>query len=104
MNNSIIIKLQDLKSELKSDGVSILGVFGSYARGDYTENSDVDILYQVDNPQEFAKKYQGFEVFSKLTEMKEKISKSLNKKVDFVDRDGLNEIGERFILKEIQYV
>lgn len=104
MSENINLQLKDLKAEFKKDGVSIIGIFGSYARGDYTENSDVDILYQVDDPQEFAKKYQGFEVFTKLTELKEKISKKLNKKIDFVDKDGLNEIGRKFILEEVKYV
>jgi len=41
--------LQDHKPGLtKRFGVSRLALFGSYARGDYAKESDVDILVEVD--------------------------------------------------------
>ena len=49
-------------------------------------------------------KYKGFSAFSKLAETKEFLKKELNKEVDFVDKDSLNEIGKEFILKEVKYV
>ena len=78
MNSEILNKLKTIKTELKNDGVNIIGVFGSYARGDFTENSDVDILYELDNPSEFAEKYNGFGAFTRLIEIKENIAEKIN--------------------------
>lgn len=97
--NDVYEKLKHLKPILYSDGINILGVFGSYARGDYTNNSDIDILYEIQDIKAFMQKYKGFSAFSKLADTKE-----LAKEVDFVDKDSLNEIGKEFILKEVKYV
>lgn len=102
--NDIYEKLRLIKPILSNDGINILGVFGSYARGDYSNNSDIDILYQIKDIKEFMSKYKGFSAFSKLADTKEFLKKELNKEVDFVDKDSLNEIGKEFILKEVKYV
>ena len=48
---SIIEKLQQHKPELqKKYPVSRLGVFGSYARGDATVESDIDIAVEISAP------------------------------------------------------
>ena len=100
----ILQKLAELKPKLSEDGIIILGIFGSYARGDNTENSDIDILYELKDVKEFVKKYDGFKAFTKLQETKEFLEKVFNKKVDIADKNGLNEIGREFILKEVKYV
>jgi len=51
MNTEDVLNtLRQLKPVLKKEGITLLGVFGSYARGDYTAQSDVDILYDIDDP------------------------------------------------------
>ncbi len=102
--NDVYEKLKLIKPVLYSDGINILGVFGSYARGDYTSNSDIDILYEIQDIKTFVEKYKGFTAFSKLADIKEFLKKELQKEVDFVDKDTLNEIGKEFILKEVKYV
>jgi predicted nucleotidyltransferase len=102
--NDVYEKLKLIKPVLNSDGINILGVFGSYARGDYTNNSDIDILYEIQDIKAFMQKYKGFSAFSKLADTKEFLKKELAKEVDFVDKDSLNEIGKEFILKEVKYV
>lgn len=102
--NDIYEKLRLIKPVLNNDGINILGVFGSYARGDYTSNSDIDILYEIQDIKAFMQKYKGFTAFSKLADTKEFLKKELQKEVDFVDKDTLNEIGKEFILKEVKYV
>jgi len=48
---SILQKLREYKPELqKKYPVSELGVFGSYARGEATENSDIDIAVVITGP------------------------------------------------------
>lgn len=102
--NDITEKLNFLKPKLKEEGISLIGIFGSYSRGDYTSSSDVDILYKIDDIKEFYLKNRGFTSFSKLTQLKELIQNELNKDVDFVDIDSLNSIGKEFIIKEVQHV
>ncbi len=102
--NEILDKLILLKPALKKDGITLLGIFGSYARGDYTQESDIDILYKLDDAREFTQRNGGFGAFTKLIEIKESISGILKKPIDFVDKDALNEIGREFILKELKYV
>ena len=103
-NKQIFENIKSLKKILQNDGFIIDGVFGSYARGDYSNNSDIDILYEIKDIKEFMSKYKGFSAFSKLADTKEFLKKELNKEVDFVDKDSLNEIGKEFILKEVKYV
>ena len=75
--NDIYEKLRLIKPILSNDGINILGVFGSYARGDYSTNSDIDILYEIKDIQEFMEKYKGFSAFSKLADTKEFLKKEL---------------------------
>ena len=104
MKNEIIDKLTLLKPTLKKDGITLLGIFGSYARGDYTQESDIDILYKIDDAREFTQRNGGFGAFTKLLEIKNYISDILKKPIDFVDKDALNDIGKEFILKELTHV
>ncbi len=104
MKQDLLDKLIELKPELQKEGITIIGIFGSYARGDYTDESDVDILYEIDNPQKFVKEYNGWGAFTKLAETKEYISKKLGKRVDFVSKNSLNMVGKKFILRDLKYV
>lgn len=46
---SILARLREIKPEVRERfGVSDLGLFGSYARGEPDQHSDVDVLVHVD--------------------------------------------------------
>ncbi len=48
---TIIEKLRAYKPELQRKyPVSRLGIFGSYARGEATENSDIDVAVELNGP------------------------------------------------------
>ena len=58
------ISISNLMSEFAEDMMRQLGndlsqiiVFGSYARGDYTENSDVDVMILVKTPEDDIRNY-----------------------------------------------
>jgi len=53
-------------------------LFGSFARGDYDENSDVDIMIEMKND----KRYTLFDIF----EIQYRLEKQLNRKVDLVEK------------------
>jgi len=92
--------LKSIKPELKKDGIKTLGLFGSFARGDASFSSDVDIIIETDNL--FLKKYPAFKAFSKLQEIRENISNQFGGiKVDICDLSGLD---NNKIPKEVIYV
>jgi len=91
-----------LKKFFIMDGFIIDGIFGSYARDEETEKSDVDILYHLD--EKFYKKYSGFTGFQKLDEIKKIISQTLNKKIDLAPKTNLSKTAKKYILNEVVYV
>jgi len=104
MDNTLIEKLKALKANLKEDNFILMGVFGSFARGEERPNSDVDLLYKIDDIESYLKKHSGWDSINHIVQTKQIIEKHLNKKVDFVDIECLNEIGKEHILKDLIYV
>ncbi len=84
--------LKAKKPELeKKYPISELGLFGSYARGDYNEKSDIDILVDFNGR-------IGIEFIS-LTHEPEDLF--LTKKVDLVSRKGIKERYLPFVEKSL---
>ncbi len=102
--NEIILKLKELKSKLKNDGFNLIGIFGSFAKDKVKESSDIDILYEIVNVKEYLKKYSGWNSINHIVDTKEFLQKELKRDVDFVDRDSLNDINKKYILKDLIYV
>ena len=98
--NYIIKKLLELKPALKKEGFTIVGIFGSYAREDYSAKSDIDILYTLTDPHKFTKINGGFGAFTKIRETKEFLAKEFGKNVDFVEKSLLSRTGKKYILAE----
>ena len=88
-------QLQGHKQDLKNEyGVKNLGIFGSYVRGEQTDQSDVDILVDLEKPIGLLG----------LARLNRNISELLGVKVDLTTRNALKpHIGKR-ILQEVQYV
>ena len=95
-------KIKSIKNSFENDGFIIDGIFGSYARGENTKNSDVDILYHLDEV--FFKKYNGFVGFKRLDEIKDEISKAVGKKIDLAPKNNLSKTAKKYILGEVVYV
>ena len=76
-----IAALRDHECELKAFGVVSASLFGSIARNDAGLDSDVDIAVRLaDNFSE-----GGFDYFSRLEELEEKLSAMLGCKVDVIE-------------------
>jgi predicted nucleotidyltransferase len=74
-------------------GVSIVGVFGSYVRGEQQPDSDVDVLIELERPARVS--------LIGLVELEHDLSELLGMKVDVAIRRNLRKrIGER-ILREV---
>lgn len=102
MDRDLIKKIQILKEKYYSEGFVILGIFGSYARGDFGSDSDIDILYELS--EEFYNRYPGFEIFMAIDEIEKNIRHELDHNVDLANRNALTEIGNKYILPEVVYV
>ena len=72
--------LRDKKSQLqKKYPISELGIFGSYARGDFNESSDIDILVDFDG------RIDGFDYIHLAHDLKD----TFQHKIDIVSRKGI---------------
>lgn len=78
----------------KNYDVEDLGVFGSFARGDNTQTSDVDILVRFSQPLGFFK----------FIELENYLTKLLGRKVDLVTEKALKPTIKNDVLREIVYV
>ena len=87
--------LGQLKPILKHKyGVSRLGIFGSFARDEATESSDVDVVLEMEQPNLFT-----------MVHIKEEIEKTLDKPVDLVRyRERMNPYLKCRIDREAIYV
>lgn len=85
---------QEIKNKLtvflKSRGVLKASVFGSIARNDYTENSDIDLILQLDKDKN---------LFD-LAEIKVDLEEKFNRKVDVLTFNSINPFLKDIILKE----
>lgn len=102
MNENLLNKIKEIKENLAVDGFQVKGVFGSYVRGDENNNSDIDILYDIDN--EFRSKYIGFNAVKRLDDIQKIISDYLGINADLVQKQSLGSISAKYILSEVYYV
>jgi len=75
-------------------GVVRIGLFGSYARGDAREDSDIDIAVELEGDRLF-RKFFALEAFLK---------SSFNKDIDLGIESTLKSIVRERVANEIQYV
>ena len=87
---------QQKASLLESYRLTRLGIFGSYARGEQTETSDIDILvdYSDSCPP----------TLPTIIELRDHLSQILGMKVDVVTSNGLKERIRNQVLAEVIYL
>lgn len=87
-------KIQALKPVLtKKYNVRKIGLFGSYAKGEQSETSDVDILIDLQEP-------LGWAFF----DLKEFLESQLDRPVDLVTRNALKKQLKDKILSQTKFV
>jgi len=91
----LLMELRTFKaSQQKKYGILTLGVFDSFARGEETELSDVDIVLETETPDLF-----------NIVHIKEDLEKRLCRPVDIVRlREKMNPILKKRIKSEAVYV
>ena len=85
--------LEKHRAEIKAFGVLELGIFGSFAREEQTEKSDIDVLVELER--ETFRDYMGLLNF---------LESLLVRKVDLVMKDTIKPIIRDRILRETHYV
>jgi len=97
----IVQGLRELKPELMAQGVAQIALFGSYARGEMTPYSDVDIAIRKGSQfQEQGSAYAYLEFRNRLAEI---LRKKFHRRIDIFDLDSQSPFGEQ-IGKELIYV
>ena len=87
-------KLQELKPVLFSKfHVSKIGYFGSFAVGEQTDKSDLDLLVEFSQP-------IGWEFFA----LEKFLEQEFGLTIDLVTKDALKERIKRPILNQVKYV
>ena len=87
-------KIKSIKPYLKQEfGISHIGYFGSFARGDHHEKSDVDVIVKLS-------KKLGWKFF----DLKYYLESVLERKVDLVTEPSLKKQWKDQILKDVRYI
>ena len=74
-------------------GLSNLAIFGSYARNQQTDGSDLDILVEFDRP-----------IGSEFIDLADELELLLRVKIDLVSKKSIKDKYLRSIEKELEYV
>lgn len=96
-----MLNLQDIKNILFAHkqrlsskyGLSNLAIFGSYARNQQTEESDLDILVEFNRP-----------IGLEFIDLADELEQILKLKVDLVSKKGLKDRHLKSIEEELEYV
>ncbi len=93
MNKTKILKiLTDLKGEIRQKyKAQIKGIFGSYARGEQKDTSDIDILVDFEDDADLFD-FTGLALF---------LEEKLNIHVDIIPEKSLRKEIKRSVLKEV---
>lgn len=92
--NDILSKLKELKPVLYKDySVKEIGLFGSFSNDSGTEDSDIDILVELERP--IGWKYFTLEIY---------LEKIFGRKVDLVTKNALKEQLKESILNHVNYI
>lgn len=86
--------IQDHATEIRALGARRIGVFGSFARGEGRDDSDIDIFIEFEDPK---RTYDNFFALHDLLET------LLGRRVDLVTDKALTETKARLILPTVRY-
>jgi uncharacterized protein len=89
-----LAKIQQHAAEVRSLGARRVGVFGSFARGDASEDSDVDVYV------EFEEDKRNYDNFFALHELLQGL---FGRRVELVTDKALTEGNARLILPTVHY-
>ena len=92
---SIVTSIREHDSNIRAFGVKRLGLFGSFARGEQSEDSDIDVLV------EFEPDKKTFDNFMQLSFFLEDL---LERRVELVTAESISPYIRPHIMSEVEYV
>jgi len=98
MNKQNILQILKSKQEeyLNKYGVTFIGLFGSFARDEENDDSDIDILYKINKDNKLS-------MFSYLKLLSE-LENSFKRKVDLVRDETVKPQIKKYIYQDLTYV
>jgi uncharacterized protein len=92
--NEIVNKLRELKPYLNREySVKEIGLFGSFSDDSYTEESDIDILVELEKP--IGWKFLTLEIY---------LEKTFGRKIDLITKNALKKQIKERILNQVNYI
>ena len=88
--------IQNRRLQLQEKGITEIGIFGSYLRGEQRPDSDIDILIDIARPA----KIDLFDLLS----IEDELAQELNTKVDLVLKSNLKPAIGQNVLSEVEYI
>jgi uncharacterized protein len=79
-SDEIISKLRAHESELRAAGVTSLALFGSAARGEQREDSDIDVVVKLSDEA----RRGGFAYFGRIDSLSRRLAEILKRPVDVI--------------------
>jgi predicted nucleotidyltransferase len=98
--DEVLKTLKSLKNRYKNEGFLILGIFGSVARGE--ESNDIDIIYKIER--NFIDNYKGVESINRIENIKNELTTIFHKDIDLVTINTHNTILTKTFEEEAIYV
>jgi predicted nucleotidyltransferase len=92
----ILSTIKSRKAEISRFGISQIGLFGSFVKGEQSDESDIDLIIEFEPGQENFDNYMA--VYDLIEELFQ------NKRVEIVTKNGLSPYIGPKILKEVIYV
>ena len=94
--DAILATLRSIQSKYSNEGIEILGLFGSHARGEASDTSDVDVLIELQEG--------TTHIYEKKAHLKEELESLLHTPVDIVRKKYLKPYAKEIVLNETVYV
>ncbi len=91
MNKSDLDKIINI---CRQNDISMIGIFGSTARGEATESSDIDLVVKLSKPKSLLS----------LVRIERNLSEALGKKVDLLTEGAISPYLKDRILKELMVI
>ncbi len=93
--------LKEIKPQLQQRGIAKLGLFGSYARGDESVYSDIDIA--IGKSSDFLHQKNAYDYFEEIAELRKMIRQQFHRTIDIFDLDSDSGF-KKSIVKDLIYV
>ncbi len=93
--SSVLSLLKSYQEPIRALGVRRLGLFGSFARGQAGDESDVDLLVEFE---------QGQKTFDNFTRLAFLLEDILERRVELVTPESISPYIRPYVIREVEYV